>query len=174
MDRLDKLSAGAIVIFLVWALVLIVQQLQDDSSPGAGLPRQEAMVRIIDPDLNKKIELAKKLLANNNVEQAAQVVDQLIVAYPFEGMPYMLKGDIFLYRQQPVLAMLEYKKAIEFNPDFLDKNTEIFQGKKIKKTVEEAFVAIEAGLDRDPGNEELTQHKKTLYYMLRKIAGSCS
>lgn len=174
MDRLDKFSACAIVIFLAWALVLVVQQVQDGSGTGVGLNNKQEVVRVIDPNLNKKIDLAKNLLANNSIEQAEQLIDQLVVAYPFEGMPFLLKGDIYLYRQRPILAMLEYKKAVDLNPDFLDKNTETFQGKKIKKTVEEAFVAIEEGLDRDPENEELKQNKKILYYMLRKIAGSCS
>ena len=71
--------------------------------------------------------------------------------FPYEGELYMLKGDILVRRQQPVAAMYAYKEAIGLNPDFLDKKTRQFQGRKIKNTVEEALTAIESGLRAQPG-----------------------
>ena len=85
----------------------------------------------------------------------------------------MLKGDILMRRQQPIAAMYEYKEAISLNPDFLDKKTKSFQGKKIKVTVDEAMAAIESGLNQNPGNSQLKDDRQAVYFMKRKIAGSC-
>ena len=171
MDRLDKISAFAIAGFALWVLVLVVVQLgQDDECPVVQNP--QAVLRL-DPVLDKKIALAKSLLAGNNLAQADQLLTELSATYPFEAMPYFLKGDAYLYRQDPVGAMLEYRKAVDLNPDFLDKKADLFQGKKIKKTVEEAREAIESGLAAKPDDPFLIDARKTYYYMLRKIAGSC-
>jgi tetratricopeptide (TPR) repeat protein len=75
----------------------------------------------------------------------------------------MLKGDILMRRQQPINAMYAYKEAVELNPDFLDKKTELFQGKKIKVTVEEALAAIESGLNENPDDILLKDHLQTVY-----------
>jgi hypothetical protein len=85
----------------------------------------------------------------------------------------MVIGDIELRKQDPVAAMEFFRSAIDLNPDFLDKKTEVFQGKKIKATVLEAKALIEKELEANPGNDELSGKRKTVYYMLRRIAGSC-
>ena len=171
MDRLDRISAFAIAGFVLWVLVLVVVQFGEDDE-WLDAPNPRAVVRL-DPVLDQKVALAKGLLAGNNLAQADRLLGELSAAYPFEAMPYFLKGDAYLYRQEPVGAMLEYRKAVDLNPDFLDKKTALFQGKKIKKTVEEARAAIESGLAAKPDDPALLDARKTYYYMLRKIAGSC-
>lgn len=169
MDKLDKISALAIIALALWALALVAVQLgREEARPEA----QQAVVRV-DPVLDKKIALTKTLLAGNNLEQAEKLLAEVIAAYPFEAMPYFLNGDVHLYRQDVVGAMLEYRKAVDLNPDYLDKKAAAFQGKKIKKTVEEARTVIESGLAAKGGDEALISARKVYYYMLRKIAGSC-
>lgn len=169
MDRLDKISALAITGLVLWALALVTVQFgRQEDRPVA----QQAVI-LVDPVLDKKIALAKTLLAGNNLEQAEKLLAEVIAAYPFEAAPYFLNGDVRLYRQDPVGAMLEYRKAVDLNPDYLDKKATVFQGKKIKKTVEEARAVIESGLAAKGSDEALISARKVYYYMLRKIAGSC-
>lgn len=170
MDRLDKFSALAIVGLVLWGLFLIMTQ-----SGQQGEPRDTERVAVLvkDPALDNKIALAKTLLTGNSIDQAEKLLTELITDYPFESAPYVLSGDLHLYRQDPVGAMLEYRKAVDLNPDYLDKKSELFQGKKIKKTVEEARAVIETGLAANSSNEALLAARKEYYYMLRKIAGSC-
>ena len=174
MDRLDKLSACAIAVLGVWALVLVLHAGNDTEANNGVQKKHQEIRRYIDPNYDKRIALAKKLIVGGSLEKADLLVDELVIGYAFEGQPYMLKGDIHLRKQQPVKAMLQYRNAIDLNPDFLDKKTPVFQGKKIKKTVDDAQLAIDGALKKNPGNTELKESKKTLYYMLRKIAGSCS
>ena len=154
----------------MWGLFLIITQSGNQEEQRE---TQRVAVQIKDPALDNKIALAKSLLAGNNIEQAEKLLAELIQAYPFESVPYFLNGDVRLYRQDPVGAMLEYRKAVDLNPDFLDKKSDMFQGKKIKKTVEEARAVIESGLTANSADAALLTARKEYYYMLRKIAGSC-
>lgn len=174
LDRLDRWSLLVLVLLVVAALGLIIfqpgQPVQSVKKGGGARQR----VVIINPELDKKLAAATTLLNGGNPAKAGQLLDTLITEFPYDGGPHMLKGDFFLRKQQPVEALLEYRQGVDLNPDYLDKKmVEVFQGKKVKRTLEEARLAIEGGLARSPGDATLREQRKVLYYMLRKVAGSC-
>ena len=171
MDKLDKLSLLAIIILVVSASFLVAVNANDAQDRDQFVVRQQ--MRIFNPELDQKVEVARNLLENNNLLKAEELAAALISEYPYDGAPYMVIGDIALRRQDPVAAMESYRNAIDLNPDFLDKKTETFQGKKIKATVLEAKISIEKDLATSSGNGDLKEKRKTVYYMLRRIAGSC-
>ena len=171
MDKLDKLSLLAIIILVVSASFLVAVSANDTQSQDRYVVRQQ--VRVFNPELDKKVKVAKTLLENNNLLKAQELATGLISEYPYDGAPHMVVGDILLRKQDPVAAMDFYRNGTDLNPDYLDKKTEVFQGKKIKATVLEAKAIIEKDLQANPGNGDLKQKRKTVYYMLRRIAGSC-
>lgn len=174
MDRLDKLSAWSIVILIILSSSLIFAQV---NSVAVETPAMNPAVRQgavqHSPDLDNRIKVARDLLANNNLQKAAELIGALTGEFPYDGEPFMLMGDLLMRKQDPVAAMLAYRNGIDLNPDFLDKKTPLFQGKKVKSTVLEAAELIKDGLSRNPGDTVLKEHRQTLYYMQRKIAGSC-
>jgi hypothetical protein len=82
-------------------------------------------------------------------------------------------GDLMMRKQKPVAAMYSYKEGVDLNPDYVDKKTQLFQGRKIRNTVKEAKEIIETALSKHPGDKEMKEAKKSLYYLLRRLAGSC-
>ncbi len=173
MDKLDKLTTFVVAALVLYGTVLLVLDSRRPVEEKNRFQRVAAAQSATPAELERKIQLAKTLLAGDNIEKSELLVDALLDDNPFEGKLYMLKGDILLRRQQPVAAMYQYREAIGLNPDFLDKKTPLFQGKKIKVTVEEAMAAIEAGLRDNPGDRTLKTDRETVYYMKRKLAGSC-
>ncbi|MDW7774492.1 MAG: hypothetical protein SCH71_16530 [Desulfobulbaceae bacterium] len=173
MDALDKWSLFFITATIVYAAFLLDFTGGQSQAQEDGMRRAPVLQSVLNPELDNKIQLARDMLVRDNLEKTELLVDELLSAFPYEGQLYMLKGDILMRRQQPVAAMYEYKEAIELNPDFLDKKTELFQGKKIKVTVEEALSTLESGLPKDQDEIRLKDHLKTVYYMKRKLAGSC-
>lgn len=173
MDRLDKLAWLAIGLLLVWISALVVEQRLAPAPAVVVQPKAAAARPAADPQLEKQMELVKNLLLANNLDKAEGLVNELLGQFPYEGLLYYLKGDVYLYRQEPIPAMLEYKKAVELNPDLLDKTAKVFQGKKIKKTVEDARKAVEAALAANPGDKAMRENRTVVYYMLRLLAGSC-
>ena len=174
LDRLDWLALGGLVVLLLSAAMLVVMQPGEEGrKAGKGALSRQAVL-IVNPELDRKMAVASALLNGGDPGKAAALLDTLISEFPYEGGPHMLKGDLFLRKQQPVEAMLEYRQGVDLNPDYLDKKMkEVFQGKKIKGTLEEARLVISAGLAENKDDQDLREHRKVLYYMLRKVAGSC-
>jgi tetratricopeptide (TPR) repeat protein len=173
MDKLDKLTILSVAMLMLYAAVLLFTAPEKPRVDRTDMRMVAARQNIANPELDTKIRLAKNLMAQDNLEKTETLVNSLIGEFPYQGELFMLKGDLLMRRQQPVAAMYEYKEAIDLNPDFLDKKTRSFQGKKIRITVEEAMAAIESGLQQKPGNTQLKSDRKTVYYMKRKLAGSC-
>lgn len=173
MDKLDKWTTFIISLMVLYTGWLLIKANGNSYAEQYNKPVQQSQKLIVNPELDKKIELARNLLTQDSLEKSEALINTLIGEYPYEGKLYMLKGDILMRRQQPIAAMYEYKEAVGINPDFIDKKAKLFQGKKIKVTIEEAMAAIESGLEQDPKNIGLREDRKTVYYMQRKLAGSC-
>lgn len=172
MDRLDKFSVLAIVVFSAWAFFLILIQTEAPDSRAIVRRQKIQAAQYNDLELERKMKLARDLLAGN-MQKAEEIISGLMEEFPYSGRVHLLKGDLHLYRQQPVQAMHSYRQAVDLNLDFLDKKTPLFQGKKIRNTVEEAEQTINKALTVQPDDAVLQRQKKEVYYMLRRIAGSC-
>ena len=173
MDRLDRISIGAIAVLAVGSVVLMQGHGGEERSDRAAQQRQQAAAPAAKEDLGPQLGLIRNLIDAGNVAQAEALIRELKQRHPYDAELAMLLGDVFMRRQDPVAAMHRYKEAIELNPDYLDKKTPLFQGKKLKVAVGEAQAEIEKRLRERPGDESLKSERKMIYYLYRKIAGSC-
>jgi len=173
LDSLDKWALLLITLAIIYGAALLVTGNGLSQAGEDDRRRQPAPQLVLNPELDNKIQQARDLLVRENLDKTEMLVDSLLGEFPFEGRLHLLKGDILVRRQQPVDAMYAYKEAVELNPDFLDRKTELFQGKKIKVTVEEALAAIEVGLKGNPDDTLMKGHLQTVYFMKRKLAGGC-
>lgn len=175
MDRLDRLSIWAIVILIISSSALISHHVGETKSGRDGHESKTTLNSpIVLAESVNEVQAIKSLIEGNNLYKAEMLVNELIQKYPYEGEPRMLLGDIFMRRQDPVKAILEYKEAVDLNADYLDKNAPLFQGKKIKVAVKEATAEIEKRIKANPEDAFAKKFKKDVYYLQRKIAGSCS
>lgn len=174
LDRLDRISLLVITLLIV-AMLSVILISKEHSSPADNLREgSRQAVIIISPEFDNKIKVAKNLLAGGNIPKARGLIDSMIKDYPYDGRPYMLLGDLYVYKLQPVQAMLEYQKGIDLNPDFLDKKAkDVFRGKQVKGVLNEAREVITRGLRQNPRDPVLKEQLEVLYYMLRRVAGSC-
>jgi len=174
MDRLDKISISVIIILAIASFVL-AGGYKSEAGPNRNAAKKKASANyaLANGEIENKVKLARNFMESNNIEKAELLVKEMIQKYPYEGEPHMVMADIFLRKQEFVMAMPEYKEAIDINPDYLDKKTPLFQGKKIKTAVREALAEVEKRLDADPGDKEMKDQRKTIYYLERRIAGSC-
>lgn len=174
LDRLDKLAIVAVTIMVLAgvAIVAINSGPAGARSTVSSVSRQAVLV--ISPEFDNKLKIAVTLLNSENLPKARELINEMIKDYPYDGRPYMLLGDLYVHEQLPISAMLEYRKGIDLNPDFLDKKAKkLFRGKHIKNILNEARTIIGEGLKDNPADQQLKQQLETLYYMLRRVAGSC-
>ncbi len=174
MDRLDKISISAIIILVVSSVVL-ANVYKSEAGPEKNVQKRISLsgYTAVNDEVVNKVKVIKNLMESNNLGKAEGMVKELIKKYPYDGEPHMVMGDIFMRKQELFNAMPEYKEAVDLNPDYLDKNTPLFQGKKIQVAVGEALAEAEKSLDADPGNKSVKESRKTIYYLERRIAGSC-
>jgi tetratricopeptide (TPR) repeat protein len=172
MDNLDKYSATSIVLLIILSTILIFYQISSGEADNRDTMVQR-QYNAPNPELKKKVQIASALMDNSNLDKASVLIEELVSQFPYDGSPYMMLGDLRIRQQAPIEAMLAYKEAVDLNPDYLDKKAPDFQGKKIKSTVNEARHLIEVELNKNSADENLRSYRKTVYYMLRKIAGSC-
>jgi tetratricopeptide (TPR) repeat protein len=172
MDNLDKYSAISIAVLIILSTILIFYQISSGEADNREtlVQRQYAAPN---PELKKKVQIASDLMKNSNLDKASALIEELVSQFPYDGSPYMMLGDLRIRQQSPIEAMLAYKEAVDLNPDYLDKKAPDFQGKKIKNTVNEARHLIEVELNKNSADKDFRSYRKAVYYMLRKIAGSC-
>ena len=174
MDRLDRISLWAIVILIIGSSGLISHNMGEAKPDRNSQKRPVAFAGpAVSMEMDNRVKVIKALI-EGNLNKAEMLDMELISQYPYEGEPRMLMGDIYFRKQEPVRAVLEYKEAIELNPDYLDKKTPLFQGKKLKIVVREALDDIEKKLKLSPDDEALKKERKIIYILQRRIAGSCA
>lgn len=174
MDRLDRFSILAIIILLISFLAIMTNHM-GEAKPGRNNQEKTASdPSVVYSKIEQDIMAVKDLIEGGNLTKAELLTKELIQKYPYEGEPRLMMGDIHMRKQQPVMAVLEYKEAVDRNPDYLDKQTPFFQGKKIAVAVKEAISEIERRIKENPEDAAVKKYRKRIYYLQRRIAGGCS
>lgn len=176
MDWLDKISGLAIVLLIISSFVLISIHM-GEAGPEMAMSERKALAAnhpVVNDEIADELKLIKNLIEADTLDKAEALTLKLVEKYPFEGEPRMILGDIYMRRQYPLKAMPEYKQAVDLNPDYLDKKTPLFQGNKLKVAVSEALTGIEKAIRLNPDDASIKSSRKNVYYLQRKIAGSCS
>ena len=175
MDTIDRASIWAIVILIISSFALITGHMGEAKPERQVQQRLEnAGMPVLHGELDSRVNVIKNLMETANFIKAEKLLRELMQQYPYAGEPHMLMGDLLMRRQEPVKAVFEYKEATDLNPDYLDKKTSFFQGKKLKIVVKEALDEIDRGLGLNPDDEALKNSKKAVHYLQRRIAGNCS
>lgn len=174
MDRLDRISIWAIVVLIISSSALISHHMGEARTERKDNQRVPASAyQIVNPEVVNNSKVIRNLMESSSLIKAEGLAKEMIGKYPYEGEVRMLMGDIFFRKQEIITAIEEYKMAVDLNPDYLDKKTDLFQGKKLKRIVSEALSEVEGKLRINPQDAELKQFRKDIYYLQRRIAGSC-
>jgi len=174
MDRLDRISIWAIVLLVIGSYALIANHLGEARPEKTPQRVHAAESPATGGEVDARVKLLRNLMESDSLEKAELLGKELLRQYPYDGRSYMAMGDILMRKQDPIKAALSYKEAVDLNPDYLDKKTALFQGKKLKSAVSEALSEIDRRLGSRSGEESLRKDRKTIYYLQRRIAGSCS
>ncbi len=171
MDWLDRASLLAISGLLASSVVISLRHRSEPPTVVTARHRR-TLDSAESPEVAKRAKQIRALIVQGNLSKAQALADDLLHRFPDEGETHMVLGDIHARRQQLMKALSEYRRAIELNPDYLDKKTPKFQGRKIKHLVDEAQEQLE-GRARQGADPLLQGDRQLVYYLLRRIAGSC-
>jgi hypothetical protein len=174
MDRLDRFSLFVIIILLISSLALMGNHMGEARSRLDDQQKGTSKGPVINSKIEHKVKSIRDILDGGNLVKAEILAKELIQEHLLEGEPRILMGDIFMRKHEPIMAVLEYKEAIDINPDYLDRQTPMFQGKKMEVAVKEALSEIERNIEKNPEDKSMKKYRKDVYYLQRRLAGGCS
>lgn len=175
MDRFDR-SAIALLAALLAASAAVMYDHRGEAGPAGVGPLQAAAAQEGPAEraaYERAERAARSLLEAGSLDRAEPLVRELERTHPHQGGSHLLMGDLLMRKQDPVQAMAAYRQAVDLEPDYLDRKTPLFQGKKLKSAVNEALVVIDSRIKEHPGDASLKREKKVIHYLYRRIAGSC-
>ncbi|MDA8325950.1 MAG: tetratricopeptide repeat protein [Nitrospiraceae bacterium] len=174
-DGLDKAALAGIVALCASIVVLTVffrGGTTTGAAPASGFPGG-AVRQAMPEEAGARIRQIENILnGGGNPVKAEALAKDALAKYPYEAEFYMLMGDVYMRLQKPVSAVAQYRQAVELNPDFTDKTSHSFEGGKIRVALREARRKL-AALGGNPQNEGLKKAKSDIYYLMRRLAGSC-
>jgi len=158
MDRLDRLTGVAMILFALW-LVLLIGNLDAKPVKGHRTGSVGATTAPLSPEYGGRLKTAAHLLESGNMAKLKPLLDGLIERYPYQAEPFMLLGDYYIRLQNPIAAMHAFRQGLDLNLDFLEKNSSSYQGKKIKNIVAEAEREIKNALAENSGDSAMRKNR---------------
>ncbi len=173
MDWLDRTSIIAIACLVTAAFVVTFLHRSDGAPTETPKTASRAPTSNLQlSEIKNQEKKIRNLMESQSLEQAERLAMKMILKYPDNGEPYMLLGDIYLRKQDVMKALNRYRDAVDRNPDYLDKKTPLFQGKKLKSVILEGLSELEKKVNSSD-DDELGKDRKLIYYLQRRIAGAC-
>jgi tetratricopeptide (TPR) repeat protein len=124
------------------------------------------------PEVERVIKQCALLFKEKKTDELIALANKIIVANPAESFGYMYLGRGYSLKKDFPRSISNYRKAVEMNPDFVDKTSPDRIGKKYLIPLVQAAVVW----SRSPAFKKLDNAKatlKSLYYLQRRMAGGC-
>lgn len=170
-DRFDFAVITAAIVLGSAALVLGI------TGGGEGMTRAAAAVRMKaeppDPAVYQEIAGAETLMASGQVEEAMDALGRISSSNPAMSEPHALMGQGYARLLDYPSAMREYRMALVMDPDYADKKSGKFIGKRIKPAVKDGMAEAREALAKDPDDVSARAALKDAYYLERMLAGGC-
>ncbi|MBI5142632.1 MAG: hypothetical protein HZA20_10680 [Nitrospirae bacterium] len=118
-------------------------------------------------------DAARKLIDAGMLDNAEMMLRNALTSGFSDPQAYALLADIASRRIDLGGAVRYYRDAVNMNPDYVDKRSGVFIGKKINVAANEAIREFKARVAVNGDDAEAREGLKVAYYLKRMIAGSC-
>lgn len=173
---LDKSSwlaiffCGGLMIYMVSTHVVELEAVTTVHSRQSRL--EGKFMRRRSPEVEKSIKECAVLFKENKADELIALANKVVASDPKESFGYMFLGQGYRLKEDYPKSLSNYRKAVEMNPDFVDKTSPDKIGKKYLMPLVRKVVV----LARTPKFKKIDGFKdtlKNLYYLQRRMAGGC-
>lgn len=176
MDWLDKLSIAAILGLALATLAMLANHeimKRRHHNPGV-VPKEEKSSHILQMEIDKGIYREVISYKERGLyDQAIVKLEDIMKNYPEKSLSYVYLADIHIKQGKLGDAIHNYRRAVEMEPDYVDKRTPLFIGDKIKELVKEARQKFGREKALRPKDKEVRRILKDVYYLQSRLAGGC-
>lgn len=124
------------------------------------------------PELEKAIKQCVVLFQEKKADELITLAKKIIAVNPKESFGYMYLGHGYNLKENYPGSLANYRKAVEMNPDFVDKTSPNKIGKKYLMPLVRKVVILARNSEFKKANNYKTT-LKNLYYLQRRMAGGC-
>ena len=173
---LDKSSWLAIVFSAGLMIYMVSTHVVEPEAVTTVHSRQSRLeakfVRRRSAEMEKAVAQCAVLFKENKADELIALATDVVKTDPKESFGYMYLGQGYRLKEDIPNSLSNYRKAVEMNPDFVDKTSPDKIGKKYLMPLVRKVVV----LARTPAFKKLDNYKgtlKNLYYLQRRMAGGC-
>jgi len=172
LDRFDILIVAAVFVLTAAALTLGAKgEAGQDRPTAAAAARAKAAPP--DPAAYQEISRANELISSDQVDEAVNSLKALAASHPEMSEPHALLGQAYARVLDYPSSMREFRIALVMDPEYVDKKSGKFIGKRIKAAVKDGMADAKARISKDPGDKTARATLKDAYYLERMLAGGC-
>jgi tetratricopeptide (TPR) repeat protein len=177
MDRLDKISIAAITVLAMTTIGMLsnreISKRQHGNNPGTESEggKNSYALQI---EMDKKIyqEVASYQKQGLHAEAMAKLED-VMKKYPQRPRSHVYMAQLHLKQGELAMAIHEYRRAVEMEPDYVDERTPLFIGNEIKELVVEAREKFGREKKLRPQDKTVKIALNDVYYLQSRLAGGC-
>ena len=176
MDYLDKISIVAIAVLIIVAgWMLRNERINEGRSTNPGVTGEsEGDSYATQMETNKKIYAAVTSYQDKGLHDEAIVeLNRIVKTHPENSLSYVYLAESYLAEGRLLDAIRNYRRAVEMNPDYVDRRTPAYIGDELKKLVTEGVPKLERERKLKPEDEDVKQGLKDVYYLQRRLSGGC-
>lgn len=170
MDRLDAWGVGVVAVLLGSAAALNATQPPDAHSTT---PRGVAVLTPAAGQGPAALTRARHLMEADSVTEAERLVDGHLQAHPDDAAAHVLRAELWMRRQDPLAAVLEYRRAVLLEPDYLDRRTPLYQGGRMKTAMQEGTDEVARRQAAGTQPEQLKVYRQAIHSLHKRLEGSC-
>ena len=177
VDWFFRVNTAVLIVLVAVTAGMIVQhelELKADSSHSS--PGINTLQKRYEEQLAKKAWLYKDVLyleKKGDFEKAASKVLKILKDHPNDAYGLVLLGRLYSQQGQIVKAVRSYRRAVELDPDYVDKTTPLYIGDEIMKLISGARGKLNREKKLKPEDKQIQAAINDIYYLQRRIAGGC-
>ncbi len=176
MDWLDRLSSAAIVGLALVTISMLANHrmtISAANNPGEG-GDDENNRHALQMELDKETyQEVKSQMDQGLYEGAMAKLQGVMKQYPENPRSYVYLAKLDLAEGKLGDAIHSYRRAVEMEPDYVDKEAPLFIGDQIKKVVVEGREKFGREKALRPKDEDVGKALEDVYYLQSRLAGGC-
>jgi tetratricopeptide (TPR) repeat protein len=176
MDWLNRLSIAAIAALALIATGMVVNQEIGEKRHNTS----RAMANTGNDSYAQQVERDKIIYQDvtSNMKQglydeAMAKLKSVMEKHPEKPLSYVYLAQLNLKEGKLGESIHNYRRAVDMEPDFVDKRTAMFIGDEISERVREGMEKFNREKGLRPNDEEVRRTLKDVYYLQRRLAGGC-
>ncbi len=177
MDWFQRIIIGAFAaIILVTGWMIVEHELETRRAASHSASSTEQLRRQYDQIKRENQRIFSEVIALKDAgdyEGAIEKLRKLIAAHGENAYGYVLLARLEYEHGSITDALHAYRKAVEKDPDYVDKTTPLFIGNEIMDVITRSRAKVNRERKLRPGDQKIRTAINDIYYLQRRIAGGC-